>query len=281
MRMVWHDLLFAHWRVEAEALRPLIPPGLRVETFDGAAWLGVIPFRMSGVRPRFLPPIPTTGAFCELNVRTYVTDGEKPGVWFFSLDAPSRLAVEAARWGFHLNYRSDAMRCERQGDEGAEEDAARQNDRAAQRTDWPEGEPGWIRYESRRFSRRGRSGPVWRSDRDPGAEAVFSGRYRPIGEAFRAEPDSLEAFLTERYCLYAADRGGRIYRGDIHHEPWHLRRAEARIERNTMTAPLGVGLPAEEPHLLFADRMDVVAWPAQRVRAAPSMSSPATGDQFL
>src|SRR5262245_27389124 len=75
MAQSWHDLLFAHWPVPAAVLRPLIPPSLGVDTFDGEAWIGVVPFRMSGVRPRYVPPLPDLSAFPELNVRTYVTDG--------------------------------------------------------------------------------------------------------------------------------------------------------------------------------------------------------------
>src|SRR5262245_20685303 len=97
MGMHWHDLLFAHWPVKVESLRPLVPSELAIDTFDGQAWLGVVPFRMTAVRPRICPSLPGLSAFLELNVRTYVTAEGKPGVWFFSLDAASRLAVRAAR----------------------------------------------------------------------------------------------------------------------------------------------------------------------------------------
>src|SRR5918992_4461493 len=105
--MSWRDLLFMHWPVRADFLRPLVPPALKLDTFDGSAWVGVVPFRMTGVRPRFVPPVPGMSAFPELNVRTYVTPAatkEKPGVWFFSLDATNPLAVRAARWTYHLPY---------------------------------------------------------------------------------------------------------------------------------------------------------------------------------
>jgi hypothetical protein len=102
--MRWHDLLFAHWPVPATELRPHIPRGLELDTFEGEAWLGVVPFTMSGVRPRFTPPLPLASRFAEMNVRTYVKAEDKPGVWFFSLDATSRLAVRAARAFFHLPY---------------------------------------------------------------------------------------------------------------------------------------------------------------------------------
>lgn len=217
--MTWHDLLFAHWRVDPDELQRWMPPGLEVETFDGAAWLGVVPFYMSHVRARCLPSIPGTSAFPELNVRTYVTDGESRGVWFFSLDAHSRLAVQAARRTFHLNYQYARMR-------------------------YQPGPAGWVDYHSERAA-----GP-----------AAFTGRYRPAGEPFTAADDSLEAFLTERYCLFAADARGRLFRGDIAHQPWRLQSAEADIAHNTMTQPLNLPLPGK-PHLLYACRQTVRAWP--------------------
>ena len=102
--MTWRDLLFMHWPVDVDALRPLVPPSLSIDTFDGSAWLGVVPFDMTGVRPHFLPAVPGLSNFPEINLRTYVTAEDRPGVWFFSLDAHSRLAVRLARTTFHLPY---------------------------------------------------------------------------------------------------------------------------------------------------------------------------------
>ncbi|MEX2672604.1 MAG: DUF2071 domain-containing protein [Phycisphaeraceae bacterium] len=216
--MTWHDLLFAHWRVDAGALRRWVPRGLEIETFDGSAWLGVVPFYMSGVRMRCLPGVPTASAFPELNVRTYVTDGKSRGVWFFSLDAFSRLAVKAARLSFHLNYQYARMAYAVEAD-------------------------GSVSY---------------RSDRTTG-DADFEGRYRGMGEVFESEAGSLEEFLTERYCLFSANKRGKLWRGDIAHPRWPLQHAEADIERNTMTQPLGITLPGK-PHLLFAKKLPVIAW---------------------
>lgn len=115
VRMRWHDLLFAHWPVPVERLRAMVPRSLEVDTFKGEAWLGVVPFWMSGIRLRGWPRVPTAHRFAELNVRTYVTDGHKPGVWFFSLDAASRLAVEVARRWYGLNYRKARIVCENGG----------------------------------------------------------------------------------------------------------------------------------------------------------------------
>lgn len=226
LAMQWHDLLFAHWPVRPERLRLYLPPPLELETFDGWAWVAVVPFRMANTRLRLTPALPLVGAFPELNVRTYVTTGGKAGVWFFSLDAASPPAVEAARLTYHLPYIHAAMRC------------------------LPEGEE--VRYTSRRHPRNRRP-------------AALQARYRPTGPAYRAAPGSLEHWLTERYCLYAANRRGRVWRGEIDHAPWPLQPAEAEIAVNTMTAPLGLSL--EGPPLLhFARRLDVVAWGLDRLR---------------
>jgi len=108
----WEDLLFAHWRVDADALARLLPPELSVDTFDGAAWLGVTPFRVTNLRLRGLPPLPRLSFFAELNVRTYVTVDDKPGIWFFSLDAASQWAVEAAKRFYKLPYHQARMSAE-------------------------------------------------------------------------------------------------------------------------------------------------------------------------
>ncbi|MBV9886133.1 MAG: DUF2071 domain-containing protein, partial [Acidobacteria bacterium] len=183
MSQSWHDLLFAHWPIDVKRLRPLIPAPLDIDTFQGEAWIGVVPFRMSGVRLRATPALPSLSAFPELNVRTYVTHGGKPGVWFFSLDAANAIAVSVARTWFHLPYFKARMRCENRND--------------------------WIEYSSERTHRGA-------------AKAKLQMRYRPIGEIFHPQPGTLEHFLTERYCLYAVDAKGKITRGEIQHAPWPL-----------------------------------------------------------
>lgn len=104
MAQTWHDLLFIHWPVPAAQLQPYVPAGLTLDTFERRAWVGVVPFRMSNIHPRGLPPVRGFDAFPELNVRTYVTDGQKPGVLFLSLDAANAVAVTVARRAFHLPY---------------------------------------------------------------------------------------------------------------------------------------------------------------------------------
>jgi uncharacterized protein YqjF (DUF2071 family) len=116
MGQTWDDLLFAHWPVAAEQLRPLLPDDLTLETFDGSAWIGVTPFRVNALRLRGLLPLPGVSSFLELNVRTYVTAQDKPGIWFFSLDASSQLAVEAARRMYKLPYFRARMSAARRGE---------------------------------------------------------------------------------------------------------------------------------------------------------------------
>jgi uncharacterized protein len=100
----WDHLLFAHWRIDHDSLRALVPEQIPIDTFDGSAWLGVTPFRITGVRLRGLPPAPVVSSFPEINVRTYSTIDGRAGIWFFSLDTPSRLAVQAARIAYRLPY---------------------------------------------------------------------------------------------------------------------------------------------------------------------------------
>jgi len=222
----WHHLLFAHWRCPITDLRPLIPEPLEIETFDGSAWVGVIPFYMSGVRMRLTPPVPTANAFEELNVRTYVTLDGRPGVWFFSLDCASSLAVLGARVGIYLPYYRASMSMT--------------------------ADNGMIDYRSERWH--------WL-----GSPAAFAATYQPAGEVVNPAPDTLEHFLTERYCLYSS-AGKRIWRGDIVHPRWNLQKANARIERNSMIAAAGIGQLGHEPLLHYAAFQDVRFWWPSRVR---------------
>jgi hypothetical protein len=226
MRQTWYDLLFAHWPVPAESLRPLIPPAFTLDTFDGQAWVGVIPFGMRGVYPRWTFPVPWLSAFLELNVRTYVTLGGRPGVWFFSLDAANPVAVEIARRFYHLPYFYARMSLRRAGE--------------------------WLEYKCYRTH--------------PGApHTKFRGRYRPTGPVYRSAHGSIDEWLTERYCLYAVDAEQRIYRGEIHHAPWPLQPAAAEIALNTLTLPHHIELPEKQPLLHFAQELQVRVWALERV----------------
>jgi uncharacterized protein YqjF (DUF2071 family) len=226
MQQTWHDLLFAHWPVDADHVRAAMPQALRphLDTFQDSAWVGVIPFWMSGVRLRGTPGIPTASTFAELNVRTYVTIDGKPGVYFFSLDAASRLAVMGARAGFGLNYKHAKM-------------SARTSDRDQ------------VQYDSRRLEKP--------------RPAEFIASYAPeSGKTFPAQPGSIEQFVAERYCLYTS-HGPHIGRANIHHLPWPLQRAKATIKINTMAEAAGITLPKSKPLLHFAKETDVLVWPLE------------------
>jgi uncharacterized protein YqjF (DUF2071 family) len=218
MAQTWEELLFAHWPLPVAELRGHVPPELELDTFDGVAYLGITPFRITNLRLRGLLPVPVISAFIELNCRTYVSHGgEKPGIWFFSLDASSRLAVEAARRVYRLPYFQARMT----------------------------GPPAFtcVRAGSSR-------------------EHAWKSSYRPRGKPAPAQPETLEHFLAERYCLYTfAD--GRLWRAEIHHPPWPLQDATAAIDLNTMPPD---GLEVEgDPQLMYSAVQDVVIWPLEPV----------------
>ena len=225
MRQYWGKLLFMHWAIDAELLRPLIPARLSIDAFDGKAWIGVVPFMMWGIRASFLPAIPGTSAFHELNVRTYVHFNGVPGVWFFSLDAASKLAVWGARTFYHLPYFNAKMSLRQQGNS--------------------------IEYNSTRRDVRG-------------APAQLNAAWT-IGEPLaQARPGSLEFFLTERYCLYS-DHREQLFRSRIFHEPWRLRSATLHAYQSTMVRSVGIEEPKGEPRLHYAESIAVNIWPLRRV----------------
>lgn len=234
MKQNWNDLLFAHWPIAPEAIAALLPSGLEVDTFDGYAWLGVVPFWMDGIRHR-IPgarelslAIPTVRSFPELNLRTYVRSRltGRAGVFFFSLDAANPLAVAGARTIFHLPYYLADMSRITAAD-------------------------GTVRYKSRRLLSR--------------ESVAFQATYRGLGattDATPSQPGSIEGFLTERYCLFTSFRG-RVLVGNIHHKPWPLEPAEAEIRTNGLAAPHGLVLPSQPPMLHFSRTLEVYVWSLQ------------------
>jgi uncharacterized protein YqjF (DUF2071 family) len=200
-------------------VKALLPEGLEVDTWEGQAWVGVVPFAMFDVSPWWAPSVPGISNFLELNVRTYVHRGERaPGVWFFSLDAAKALAVLLARTGWDLPYHFSSMELDRDGD--------------------------LVRYSSKRLY----PGPT---------PADFKGSYRigePIGEA---TPGTFEHFLAERYVLYASGSSGlRI--GRVHHAAYPLHRAELEgtVEESLVVAA-GLPQPVGAPHVLYSPGVDV------------------------
>jgi uncharacterized protein len=228
MAQRWNDLLFAHWPVPLDALRKLVPSTLPIDVYEGASWISIAPFHISHLRPRGVPPFPGISSFPELNVRTYVTLDHKPGVYFFSLDAGSWLAVMGARLTYHLPYFHAVM------------DVRVSLDRT-------------VSYQSR----RDHAGA-------PAAELVA--RYSPTGSIYRSTPGSLEHWLTERYCLYAADRSGAVYRAEIHHQQWPLQPATLELTRSSMAAAAGLELAGSPAQLSYTRELDVLVWWPERVR---------------
>jgi len=219
-RQTWHALLFAHWPVAVDVVRPFVPPWLRIQQFDGRTWVGLVPFTMTGVTLRGVPSLPILSHFHEMNLRLYVERDDRPGVWFISLDAARRPAVWGARVAAHLPYFYSRMRVDVTADQV-------------------------VSYSSIRAS-------------DPHVRLI--GRYAPTGPVFESRRGTLEHFLTERYCLYTEDRRGRARRLEIHHHPWPLQPAEAEFAQNSVAGAQGLTLPDTPPLLHFSRRLDVIGW---------------------
>jgi uncharacterized protein YqjF (DUF2071 family) len=218
--MAWHDLLFAHWALPAATLRPLVPKELEIDTFEGVAWLGVLPFRMTRVGAFPVPPVPAVASFPETNVRTYVKRGDTSGIWFLSLDAANPLAVRAARRLFGLPYYDARMSCRREGDV--------------------------VLYRSTRTH--------------AGAPpARLTAAYGPKGEDYAARPGDLDHWLTERYRFFTVAPDGAVRSVLVRHRPWTLAPATARFAENTMATPFGIDLQRPPDDLRFSRRLDVVA----------------------
>lgn len=232
MHQNWHHLLFMHWEVPPAELQALLPHGLELDTFDGKAYVGLVPFTISGVRPSFVPPIPLISSFHEVNVRTYVHRGGKdPGVWFFSLDAASALAVTAARTMYKLPY-FDASITFEVSDEPLQT----------------------VEFHSRRT--------------DPRGAMPANGRvvYKPAdGVVTHAPMNTLEFFLLERYILYAADDHHNLYKARVHHQPYPIQRAEVLELEETLVWAAGIRRGEEAPIRHYAKEVNVKVYALDRV----------------
>lgn len=225
MRQRWAGLLFLHWPVDPSVIAARLPLGLHVDTFEGKAWLGVVPFFMERIRPTGLPAVPWLSWFLELNLRTYVHDDQgNPGVWFFSLDCNQPLAVEIARRFFHLPYEHAVMRSETSGSR--------------------------IHYHSRRKC-------------NGALDAEFI--YETPSETHPAEQGSLEWFLVERYVLFSTNPAGRIFSGRVHHEPYQIAPARCERMSTEPIRLNGFPVPLEPPaSVLTAAAVDVSIYPLRR-----------------
>ena len=228
----WHHLLFLHWEVPAAELQALLPAGLTVDTFEGKAYVGLVPFTVTGVRPIRLPPLPGVSNFHEVNVRTYVhRGGRDPGVWFFSLDASSTIAVEAARAAYHLPYFKAEIAF------AASEEAL-----------------PLIDCNARRDDKRGPS------------PAHVQLRYRPQeGQTLVARPGSIEHFLMERYILYAEDSTKQLWRARVHHQPYPIQRAEVLELQETLVWASTIRRPESVALRHYAREVNVKVYAPEKV----------------
>lgn len=229
MRPKWHNLLFLHWNFEPQEIQRLLPEGLQIDTFEGRAYVGLVPFTMSDVRPHFMPNMGKYGAFYdtfpELNVRTYVRRNGVPGVWFFSLDAASLNAVIAARSWFALPYFKARMRFWR-------------------------GRDGVFRYWSKR---------LWPSPKP----AICRADWTIEGEAAPTAKGTLEEFLVERYALFS-QKNGQFYRGRVWHEPYQIQGGQLRYLRENCVRTAGIKKPNQAPHFLYSRGVDVEIWDLEK-----------------
>ena len=236
----WWDLTFLHWRFPAAEVARLLPPELTLDTWEGDAWVGLVPFHMTGIRPWWFPAIPGVSAFAETNVRTYVHfRGREPGVWFFSLDAARSLPVRVARWKWHLPYYRAEMSVSRKGSR--------------------------LAYHSRRLW-PGTTGAGSRVEIEVGdlLGAKETVRSRPAGQAL---PGTFEHFLAERYVLYSRTADGRLFSGRVHHQPYLLRQARVIDCDESLLAAAGFAPQAAPEHALFCDSVQVEVFPLRQVVA--------------
>jgi len=217
----WRDLLFLHWAVPVETMRGLVPSAFDLDLYEGRAYVGLVPFAMMGVRPRWWPEILGFN-FLETNVRTYVTYQGQPGVYFFSLDAASRIAVWSARTFWKLPYFHAEMSLRQTGDEF-----------------------------------------VYHSRRDSGE--VHKVRYRLGRELGPSKPETVEFFLLERYLLFTESRG-RIYEGQVHHNPYPAQEANVLELEDQLIEAAGLGPCSGMPEFThYAAGVDVEIFSLQSV----------------
>jgi uncharacterized protein len=232
MKQRWAELLFLHWAVDATALRARLPAGVELDTFEGKAYVGIVPFTVTGARPTWLPPLPYVSEFHEVNLRTYVhRQGRDPGVWFFTLDASNPIVVQTARTLFKLPYRNADVEMTVE-----EPDPSKPRPADARR---------WIQFRSRTVK---------------GDRPELDVRYGPAGAPSPAAAGTLEHFLLERYILYT-ESGGALYRARVHHEAYPAQPAVVPVLRENFLPMLGLSRPERPPLAHYAREVHVDVYP--------------------
>ncbi|MGG1398021.1 DUF2071 domain-containing protein [Bacillus salipaludis] len=227
MRQTWSNILFLHWPIPLNILRPHIPSSLQIDTFNGSAWIGVIVFVLEGIFPRGISSISLTPKFPEMNVRTYVTCDGKPGIYFLSIDVENWASLKIAKRWFHLPYYSAQVSFRKEGQS--------------------------FHIHS---SRNGNfNTPI-----------TFKGKYVPVSEVYFPKEGTLDHWLTERYCLYSSNNGDNIYCGEIHHLPWPLQKAEMEIFRNTLLSPFHFDISEVDPIVHFSTGVESLMWNIKKIR---------------
>ena len=230
MYQKWSELLFLHWSFDPKIVAETLPEGLFVDTFGDKAWIGLVPFFMEKVRPRFLPSLPSISNFQELNLRTYVVDREgRPGVWFYSLDTPHHLPNWIARRFFHLNYQLACMSAIRCGQE--------------------------IIYQSCRHSRSHQ-------------KEIQTFHWSREGSSYQATPNSLEFFLVERYRLFSWNPVSKIcYTGKVHHQPYPIQDVDLKKYSTLLFSLNGLKEPIGKPVSVLASKgVPVTIYPLKKIQ---------------
>lgn len=244
----WRSLAFLHWRVAPELLQRLIPPSLTIQTWDGTAWIGVVPFSMQRVRPWWSPPVPGISWFLETNVRTYVVDSlGRSGVWFFSLDANSRLAVLIARRFWHLPYVYSSLQLQSvvKATQAADPNTAQSNNPAEPVPRCGERLSGAVTYSGHRLEK---------------TSAEYDIRVQWSDRALTtAAPGSVEEFLLERYVLFAHAQDGGLRIGRVHHSPYTFVPCQCPHVRQSLIAAAGCDVDSrrEPDHVVWSPGVDV------------------------
>jgi uncharacterized protein YqjF (DUF2071 family) len=225
MKQDWAHLLFLHWKIDPDVIQKTLPAGLSVDTYDGTAYLGIVPFFMEEVRPCYCPVVPGLSWFQELNFRTYVHDEHgRPGVWFYALDCNQWLAVKIARRLFHLPYQHAQM--ESYKDEGT------------------------LNYISRR--------------KGCDQSQVFKYPAK-LNHSETAKPGTLEFFLLERYRLFSADKNDVIHSGVVHHTPYQFQEVDIKDYSTRLFSLCGFEEPDTHPvSSLIAETVSVDIHPLKK-----------------